>query len=187
MKTLIIVDPQNDFIEGTLPVDNAKPAMEALAEKLPEIDVDHIVVTMDCHPIKHMSFAPQGGPWPAHCMKYSWGAAIFEPLFQAIYGLRDKREIHFLEKGRDEDKEEYSAFEEGYPEILDESDEVLVCGLAGNVCVHTSINDLIKHGLREKLTVITDASPSLDDGSHLQELIQKEGLEAVTLKTLTEK
>lgn len=185
MKTLVIIDPQNDFITGTLPVTGAEPAMQALAKALHQINVDHIVVTMDAHPLQHISFEPQGGPWPPHCVKYSVGAAIYEPLMQALYSLRDRRTIHFVEKGAAVDMEEYSAFHTTYPEVLNTSDEILLCGLAGNVCVHTSLQDLIDHGLADRLTVITDASPSLDDGSTLRQLIEEKKLRETTIEYLT--
>lgn len=180
MKTLIIVDPQNDFITGTLPVSGAEEQMNNLAKKLSHIAVDHIIVTMDCHPIKHCSFSEQGGEWPSHCVKYSHGAAIWEPLMEAL--KHHSAPITFLEKGCQLDKDEYSAFEHSYPQILKESNSILICGIAGNVCVLNSIKDLIHHGLTKKLSVITDASPSLDDGSALAQLIEENKIHTTTLE-----
>lgn len=182
MNILIIVDPQNDFITGTLPVAEADQAMNRLAKSLQDIDVAHIFVTMDCHPIKHMSFEAQGGPWPPHCMKYSEGAAIWAPLFEAL--LQHSAEIHFIEKGTQVDKEEYSAFEQSYPEEMKEAEKVYLCGIAGNVCVLNSLRDLSEHGFCEKLVVIQDASPSLDDGSALMEMIQKTGVRVIKLENI---
>lgn len=182
MKSLIIVDPQNDFITGTLPVEAADKAMNRLAKKLQGIEVDHIFVTMDCHPMKHMSFETQDGPWPAHCIKYSEGAAIWEPLFEAL--LKHSAEVHFIEKGTQLDKEEYSAFEHSYPEELMQSSLVYLCGIAGNVCVLNSLKDLANHGFCEQIVVIQDASPSLDDGSALMGMIQKTGVRVTTLENI---
>lgn len=182
MRAIIIVDPQNDFITGTLPVAGAEEAMNRLAKALPHIPCDHIFVTMDAHPIKHCSFEPQNGIWPVHCVKYSVGAAIWEPLMQELKGIETP--ITFIEKGRDLEKDQYSAFEESYPELLDKADEVLLCGIAGNVCVLNSLKDLVRHGLGNKLTVITDASPSLDDGSALKEVIKENRIKTIELKNL---
>ena len=182
MDVLIIVDPQNDFITGSLPVSGAEQAMNRLAEALPKIPTEEIVVTMDCHPIEHSSFEPFGGIWPPHCVKYSNGAAIWEPLMKA---LRDsKQPIHFVEKGLSIDKDQYSAIEQTYPSLLDEAQKIFLCGIAGNVCVLNSLRDLVKHGLANKIIVITDASPSLDDGTALNKMIRECGVGVITLDEL---
>ena len=55
---LLIVDPQNDFITGTLPVEGAEERMKKLAEyiKARHIEYDYILMTMDSHPTNHSSF-----------------------------------------------------------------------------------------------------------------------------------
>lgn len=58
-KILLIVDPQVDFISGSLAVEGAK---EALASALQngEIDCDYVMVTKDFHPSNHCSFKENG-------------------------------------------------------------------------------------------------------------------------------
>lgn len=181
-RALIIVDPQLDFITGTLPVGGASEAMDRLAKALPKIAADQVFVTMDTHPIKHCSFEPNGGIWPMHCVKYSTGAAIWEPLMEALIALPCP--ISFIEKGCDLDRDQYSAFEDSYPKELESAEEILLCGLAGNVCVLNSLKDLVRHGLASKITVLTDASPSLDDGTALDDIIRETKVKSVTLENL---
>lgn len=55
---LLIIDPQVDFISGSLPVPGAEKAMDKLArwiENCP-VRIDDILVTLDSHPSKHVSF-----------------------------------------------------------------------------------------------------------------------------------
>lgn len=178
-SALLIVDPQNDFITGTLPVPGAKEAMHLLADRIEELAPAYIFVTMDCHPLRHCSFQEEGGKWPRHCIKYSEGAAIEPKLMQALLNASDSGvDVRFIEKATDRKKDEYSAFEKRYPEIFDLTDEIMVAGLAGDVCVRTTITDLAKHGLASKLTVMPDASPSLDGGAILSETIKE-----INLKT----
>ena len=92
--------------------------------------------------------------------------------------------IGFIEKGYELERDQYSAFEESFPKELVEAEEILLCGLAGNVCVLNSLKDLVRHGLASKITVITDASPSLDDGSALNEIIRETKVKSVTLEQL---
>lgn len=179
MRVLVIVDPQQDFIAGSLPVAGAAEAMDNLAKSIASLPIDEIVVTMDCHPIAHTSFNTNGGMWPPHCIKYSAGAAIWAPLMDALTTVG--KPILFLEKGREIETDQYSAFEASYPELLDGATSIYICGLAGDVCVLNSLSDLVKHGLGDKITVITDASPSLDDGSALKQIIDETGVGTTTI------
>lgn len=181
-RVLIIVDPQNDFISGSLPVLHAAEAMDRLADLLPTLELDAIVVTLDWHPADHCSFEANGGIWPAHCVRYSVGAAIWERLFQAIVAHPAKK--LFLEKGADVSFDQYSAFAEQYPAVLHEHKEIWLCGIAGNVCVLTSYRDLVSKGLGDKLFLIPELSPSLDDGTALQEAIAELGGKTLSLARL---
>lgn len=69
-KLLLIIDPQIDFITGTLPVPGAVDAMDSLAEYIRRnnSDYDRVIVTADRHPMRHCSFKAEGGKWPAHCV-----------------------------------------------------------------------------------------------------------------------
>lgn len=111
IKLLLIVDPQIDFITGTLPVPGAEEAMNALAEYVETHakDYEFICVTCDRHPLRHCSFTAFGGQWPAHCIESSVGAAVWPPLIKAFESHSDR--IIFLYKGEIRDKDEYSIFQ----------------------------------------------------------------------------
>lgn len=81
-RLLLIVDPQVDFIAGTLPVPGAEEAMDRLAEYIYESDgrYAHKIVTADRHPYDHCSFDGHGGPWPRHCVHDTVGAAVWQHL-----------------------------------------------------------------------------------------------------------
>lgn len=85
-KILLIVDPQVDFISGSLAVEGAKEKMDALASALQngEIDCDYVMVTKDFHPSNHCSFKENGGQWPPHCVKGTAGSCIYAPLWSVI-------------------------------------------------------------------------------------------------------
>ncbi len=78
MKTLVVVDVQHDFAspDGALYVKGS----EIIANKVLEVikDFDHVVFTLDFHPINHCSFVENGGIWPAHCVAYTEGTAYFD-------------------------------------------------------------------------------------------------------------
>lgn len=74
-KILLIVDPQVDFISGSLAVEGAKEKMDALTNALQsgDIECDYVMITKDFHPSNHCSFKENGGQWPAHCVKGTEG------------------------------------------------------------------------------------------------------------------
>ena len=107
-KILLIVDAQYDFINGSLPVGGAEERMNALADFVRQHDGDYDlkIATTDWHPRSHCSFAENGGTWPVHCVQFTHGASIFQPLFDALYAT--KGDVLILTKGTLADREEYS-------------------------------------------------------------------------------
>ena len=111
---LLIVDPQVDFVSGSLAVEGAPKAMKALAEYMAahRKEIKSIVVTMDQHPADHCSFVAQGGQWPPHCVRYTVGAAI-EPCIAEVLAACSAEGIpvEMIEKATTQERDAYSAFE----------------------------------------------------------------------------
>lgn len=175
MKTLVITDVQRDFFDpsGSLYVAGG----EQLPAKILAIagDYDALVFTLDWHPGDHCSFAENGGPWPPHCVAYTQGAGLpdeFAPLL-----AQPNSRLFF--KGRDRNKEQYGAFEDlddspEHEDILDwfrESDEIHICGIAGDYCVKETADRLLKHVPASKVRMLQDCICSIDDGSVLRQFI----------------
>lgn len=100
-KILLIVDPQVDFISGSLAVEGAKEKMDALASALQngEIDCDYVMVTKDFHPSNHCSFKENGGQWPPHCVKGTTGSCIYAPLWSVICNYAYRKDTDIFIKG----------------------------------------------------------------------------------------
>lgn len=145
--TLVVVDPQIDFISGTLPVPHATEAMLRLAQWIVACAdrYDTIVLTMDQHPWDHCSFVAQGGPWPSHCVRYTEGAAIYPPIHQAIVQVLEQgKHLLCLEKATSPDRDAYSAFTQGVPKELATAEHIYIAGLAGDYCVEQSHRDIAR-------------------------------------------
>lgn len=179
-KLLLIIDPQIDFITGTLPVSGAVDAMDSLAEYIRRnnSDYDRVIVTADRHPMRHCSFKAEGGKWPAHCVADSVGAAIWPALMAEFMSFPDK--ITVLHKGENPDAEEYSILKNSeatnriHSIIKTESiEQVDICGLAGDICVADTIRDWITSEGGTRLNVLKEFSPSIDGGNTLDSLISK--------------
>ena len=80
---LLIIDLQNDFLSGGALAEPDGDAVIAPLQAWANRFALHglpVLATRDCHPADHRSFREQGGPWPAHCVAGSWGAAVTPAL-----------------------------------------------------------------------------------------------------------
>ena len=162
-EALIVIDVQNDFCPGgALAVEDGDavvPVINGLIERF-----DHVVLTQDCHPEGHSSFAsshqgkapfetiemPYGTQtlWPDHCVQGTKGAAFHEGL------AWDKAEL-VIRKGFRSAIDSYSAFFEndhetptGLSGYLRERGitRVTLAGLATDFCVAYSAIDARRQG-----------------------------------------
>ncbi|SRR5690554_6192195 len=177
MKTLVIVDVQNDFMPGgSLAVpdgDLIVPIINKIQDKF-----ELVVATQDWHPQNHISFAsnhPEKATfekitvegksqilWPDHCVQNTDGA-LFHPKLQT------GRWEAIFRKGTDPNIDSYSAFYDnghlkstGLADYLKEkgASQLFFCGLAAEICVFYSIYDAFKEGFA--CFFIEDASQPLD-------------------------
>lgn len=177
MKTLIVIDVQNDFMPGgSLAVpdgDRIVPIINRIQNKF-----DLVVASQDWHPQNHISFASnhlgkstfdeieiQGQKqtlWPDHCVQETEGALFYPELktqsWEAIF-----------RKGTDPKIDSYSAFYDnghskstGLTGYLKEkgASQVFFCGLAADICVYFSVMDAFKEGFA--CFFIEEASQPLD-------------------------
>lgn len=177
-RLLLIIDPQIDFITGSLPVPGAEQAMNLLADYLHKSasDYTHVIVTADRHPMRHCSFKSEGGKWQTHCVADSVGAAIFPAIMDRLLDIPDK--VTILHKGENAATEEYSilknkdAAERILAIIKDKNiEQTDICGLAGDVCVADTIRDWMTFPGKTKLNVLKEFAPSIDGGKTLESLI----------------
>lgn len=177
MKTLLLVDVQNDFMPGgTLEVkegDQIVSAINAVIE-----DYDLVVATVDWHPQNHMSFAVNHTDkkpfetidlkghkqtlWPAHCVQDTKGAAFHSDLRQSSIET-------IFRKGTNPELDSYSGFYDnmhqkstGLAGYLKEKGvcEFDICGLAGDICVYFTMKDALDEGFQVNL--IQKATRALD-------------------------
>ena len=176
MKTLILIDVQNDFMPGgPLEVPDGNLIVPVINKILPSFDL--VLATQDWHPKDHTSFASnhfekkpferielQGmlqTLWPDHCIQGSEGAEL-----QGEINTNPIATI--FRKGMDSEIDSYSGFYDnnhllstGLAGYLKEKaiTELHFCGLAADICVYYSILDSILEGFSAVL--IEDASRPL--------------------------
>lgn len=178
---LLIVDPQNDFITGTLAVEGAKEKMMMLAEYIKNkgYKYDYICVTLDSHPEDHCSYKENGGIWPKHCVIYTNGWNTPEYLDDSLMHFSNwsGRSVSYYHKGTEIKSEEYSIFDNDrdgitlYNQIKElarqEDVWIDVCGIAGDYCVLETIKGLRKFMGDKYINVLTEYTASIDGGEKL--------------------
>ena len=164
---LIVVDVQNDFADpsGSLSVEGGDAIVAgvnrevALAQDAGAL----IAYTQDWHPPVTPHFSKDGGIWPVHCVKETWGAE-FHP------DLRVEGEV--VRKGAD-GGDGYSGFSvrdprsgETSPTILESVlraygvERLVICGLATDYCVVETVMDATRLGF--PVQVVSDAVKPVD-------------------------
>ncbi len=156
-KALLLVDVQNDFCpNGALAVPEGDSIISILNQYIQKFSQNSFPVfaSRDWHPVTTHHFKEFGGPWPAHCVENTRGAA-FHP------SLDLPENIIVFSKGMREGQDGYSAFEgvddQGIClfDLLKQQDveEIFIGGLATDYCVKASCLDAVKQGLKVYLLI----------------------------------
>jgi len=151
---LLVVDVQNDFADpdGSLSVAGGSEvvavanAQAAAARQTGAL----VVVTQDWHPPDTPHFAKDGGVWPVHCVRDTWGAQLVEGL-----AVEDAPVVRKGTGGEDgysgftvRDPRTEAQSPTGLEQLLRERsiERVVVLGLATDYCVKETALDAVRLG-----------------------------------------
>jgi nicotinamidase/pyrazinamidase len=141
---LVVVDVQNDFVTGALRVPDAAaiiPVMNRYIRDFRRRGLP-IVATRDWHPADHVSFRERCGPWPAHCVAGTLGAAF-------AAGLELPADTLLVSKATQSSADAYSGFERTDMDRLLRArgiGRLFVGGLATDYCVLGTVRDALRLG-----------------------------------------
>jgi nicotinamidase/pyrazinamidase len=159
-KSLLVVDAQRGFTAlhpEELPVPGALEIV-ANINRLLLLPWRRVDASQDWHPPDHCSFHGQrDNLYPPHCVAGTPGADF-------LPGLRTERFHAIWRKGFHKHRDAYSVVEQhpGLAALLraEGIEEVVVCGLATNICCLETGRDLRRHGFR--VCIVEDASAGID-------------------------
>ena len=144
-KILIVVDMQNDFIDGALGTPEALAIVDNVKYKIREYRPDDIFVTMDTHGPGYLS-TQEGRNLPVeHCIKGTEGWKIREDIAELIEGAHVYEKPSFGSMKLAEDIAEIAAAEEIGIEII---------GLCTDICVVS--NALLLKAAVPEVTISVD-------------------------------
>lgn len=150
---LLVVDVQRDFLPGgALAVPDGDAVVAPLSVWIRRFVAAGrpVFATRDWHPADHCSFAPQGGPWPPHCIAASPGAELAPGLELPVAAAS------LVSKATQRAADAYSGFEGTDLDARLRASGVrrlFVGGLATDYCVLNTVQDALRLGYRVVLLV----------------------------------
>ena len=170
MKTLVLVDIQNDFLKGgSLAVPEGEKIIKPINEIIKEYDL--VIATKDWHPKNHISFASNHPDkkigdiinvngvdqvlWPDHCIQNSYGSDFPEQL-----DISKLAKVVY--KGSDANIDSYSGFFDnghfrstGLSDYLKSKDvyKIDYVGLATDYCLKYTAIDSVSEGFKTRVLI----------------------------------
>ena len=147
-RLLIVVDMQNDFVDGALGFEGADNIIPGIVSRISEYEAagDEIVYTLDTHFDCYMD-TQEGKNLPVpHCIKGTAGHALVPDLASLLSGKKafEKPTFGSLELGKyiESNASEYTSIE--------------LCGLVSNICVVS--NAVVAKAAAPEAEIIVDSA-----------------------------
>lgn len=168
-KLLVIIDYQNDFVNGSLGFDGAENLESGIIKKIAEYENDEIIYTLDTHTENYMNtFEGKNLPVP-HCIKGTNGHEIYGQVKELLKGKKcfEKNTFPSLELGKYLEGKDY--------------DKIELCGLVSNICVIS--NAVIAKAACPEAEIVIDSNltASSDGDLHQKALDVMKGLQITIL------
>lgn len=158
-KCLIIIDMQNDFIDGSLSNKSAQDIIPAILEELRTGGYEHIVFTRDTHTKNYLN-TPEGKSLPIeHCIMGTEGWELNQEILEDACFECDS--ISFF------DKPTFGSLGLlSHIQSQGDFDEVVVCGTCTDICVVSNVLILKTMKPDLNITVLGNACAGLTPEKH---------------------
>lgn len=166
-KILVLVDVQNDFIDGSLRNEDAIKTVPNIVDYINKFDGDVIYATKDTHHDDYLD-TPEGKKLPViHCIENTEGWQINSEVYGALVKAMDCNiDLCFIEKPT------FGSYNlvDTIAEDINENDrnvEIEICGFCTDICVVSNAL-LIKAAFYDKanITVLKDLCAGVTPESH---------------------
>jgi len=158
MRTLIVIDMQNDFIVGSLANEKAEAIAKPIANLIEKGGFDRVIATMDCHSENYLdSLEGKNLPIP-HCIDGTVGQELYSPIATA---LGKHPSAHILKKRAFGAIHEWK--EHLFPII---SSDLAIVGTCTDICVLSNAIILKSMFPNVKITVLADLCAGTSPEAH---------------------
>lgn len=172
-KLLVVIDYQNDFVDGTLGFEKAKTLEKSIYDKVTKYlqEGDKVIFTYDTHYEEYLK-TREGKNLPVlHCIKDTNG----HKLYGKIKGFSSSENtMHYEKKGFGISPEDMIQIAN---EVGEDIKEIEIVGVVTNICVISNV--VLFQSQYRNADIIVDASlcASFDDELHEKALDVMEGLQ----------
>lgn len=171
-KCLIVVDMQNDFIDGALGFEKASHIASLVAEKINEARQQHydILFTQDTHEDDYLTTV-EGVHLPIkHCIKGTKGHALHD----MIEAVKKDADLVFT-------KPTFPSLDLGNYLKEAQYDDIELCGLVSNICVLSNAVIAKSASPNAKISVDATLTASYDETLHEKALDILENLHIIVM------
>lgn len=155
-KILVVVDMQNDFIDGALGTPEAVGIVDKVCEKIRDGGWDYIYTTQDTHDEMYLK-TQEGRKLPVeHCMEGTEGWYLNEKIQDAVFGLKEWEDTFketFASMYLTNEIAERLVY---MADMTDADVEVTLVGVCTDICVIS--NALLLKAHFPEMRIIVDAS-----------------------------
>ena len=137
-KILLIVDMQNDFIDGALGSRDAIAIVPNVVDKILHFEGDYIIATSDRHGLNYLN-THEGMYLPIeHCLRGTKGAAYHNDILDAFGRVRMERQVKRIYRVAKESFAYTDDYNETFPFVVHKDGKNLdieIVGLCTDICV----------------------------------------------------
>lgn len=177
-RLLLLCDCQYDYIFGSMSTVNSVTCIDKFVNDLYDTDINYykvIVLSIDEHPINHISFKS----WPIHCIKHSLGASIYDNAYMALQFYN--KPICIFPRGFNANYDPESLLDDvdtrlSFLKLLRENkiEEIDILGASKSVL--SLLQDMKKFKKDDLAHVLLDLCFSNDNNEKLKKYIKKENI-----------
>jgi len=172
-KMLVVIDMQNDFIDGSLGTPEAVAIVENVKSKIREYDPVNVRFTQDTHETNYLT-TQEGRNLPVeHCIRGTAGWEIREDVWAEVADFEDEKcrvyEENHLTYNPTYEKPTFGSVElaEALRGLLkDEDIEIEIVGLCTDICVVSNALLLKAYMPEVKITVDSSCCAGVTPASH---------------------
>ena len=167
---LLIIDTQNDFIDGVLGSEQAVDTVPNIVRKIEAFNNGIIITTQDTHSDNYME-TPEGKNLPVpHCIKGTEGWEINSDIMNTINSRLSIEGVTYMNINKPTfGSVELANMVDMFVKSTDEDVNIEICGFVSSICVLSNailIKTMLHDLNRVNISVLKDCCAGLNDYNH---------------------